>query len=121
LLCATASILAVGDSAFATQPPQPVQGSTEHVSKRGFGKAWPLTVKSGTLLCETLGPGAYAVSFVDNKFNFYAINGTARAHGTDDYPIERIWKKAKNGVRVNMTPLLQTGLALCEHPAIRRR
>jgi hypothetical protein len=113
LLCAAASILTVGDSAFAGQP-QPVQVEpTAYVTKRGFGKAWPLTVKSGTLLCEALAPGAYAVSFVDNKGHFYAINGTARAHGTDDYTIERIWKKAKNGLRVDMGPLLQRGLALC--------
>jgi hypothetical protein len=112
LLCSTAWILVVGDAAFAA--PQPVQAEpTQHVSKRDFGKAWPLTVKSGTLVCETLAPGAYAVSFVDNKGYFYAINGTARARGTDDYTIARIWKKAKNGSRVNMVPLLQTGLALC--------
>ena len=81
----------------------------EAVSRSDFGEDWPLTVDSGTLQCE----GAGAVTFTTEDGTTYAVNGLAS--GMDRWPeIDSIWADAPGGLKKNIGPLIQRGLALCE-------
>jgi len=86
-----------------------------------FGAAWPLTVESGTLVCEAIPAPREVLSvfFVDPAGTVYAVNGTARGtiatHGWNDF--ETIWKVDPTnslGMNVNVGPLIAAGLEICE-------
>ncbi|MCG3887420.1 DUF2511 domain-containing protein [Photobacterium leiognathi] len=108
--------------------------SERQVSFDEFGNEWPLTVNSGTIECRQ---GNSVVFITDGKE--YAINGTAEDLGYKD--IRPIWKDdTSTGIveyaqvvandegisleeavsqlgglpKVNINPLIQIGLALCE-------
>ncbi|WP_394334220.1 DUF2511 domain-containing protein [Mycobacteroides abscessus] len=68
---------------------------------------WPLTVSEGTLECNNM-----AVTFRTQDGATYAVNGTARSKHPG---LEPIWKPSPEvpGARVNIGPLLNAGLKLC--------
>jgi len=70
---------------------------------------WPFTVGAGILQCE-----AGAVTFEPPGGPRYAVNGTAKDAG---YPeIMPIWaddKELGNGLKVNISEVLNKGLSLC--------
>lgn len=89
-----------------------------------LGDEWPLTVPSGTVVCESV-PSPIAklhVFFVDPAGAVYAVNGTARgdigARGWLDF--ESIWSDSPTGygLKVDIGPLIQVGLDICEPAAI---
>lgn len=77
-----------------------------------LGDDWPLTVDEGVLACAGTA-GAGAVTFSSGG-TVYAINGTAKQRnaGTDIAPI---WADNPDvaGLKKNLSPLLERGLALC--------
>jgi hypothetical protein len=101
-------------------------GASREISKKEFGKDWPLTVDSGTLHCKGSG-GVGAVTFVHRNVR-YAVNGTARSwkFGKD---IDSIWlpgerisvidPKTKERFNIgppkkDIGPLIKAGLKLCQ-------
>lgn len=81
-----------------------------------FGE-WPLTVKSGVLQCEEEIVSSFVVqrvTFTTPDGTVYAVNGHALDAGYPD--IKPIWKKdpGSYGLRVNIGPLIDRGLRLCE-------
>lgn len=81
----------------------------EPVSRADFGDDWPLTVDTGELRCE----GASAVVFVVDGTE-YGVNGSALSAG---YPeIDPIWADdpSGNAPKMDIGPLIQAGLELCE-------
>lgn len=70
---------------------------------------WPFTVDVGVLQCE-----AGAVTFEPPGGPRYAVNGTAKGAG---YPaITPIWaddQELGNGLKVNISEVLDKGLSLC--------
>ena len=92
------------------------QGSVT-VSQKEYGDKWPLTVSAGTLRC--IGPAQSIVIDVPGK-GTYAINGTAktirkRNPSTGWKLIDDIWRPdpSNKGLKVNIGPLIDRGLALC--------
>lgn len=95
---------ACGDTASESE-------TTVTVSRADFGDQWPLTVDGGTLRCE-----ADAVS-LEARGVVYAVNGTAESRdiGVD---IDPVWaddpdSPADLGLKENIGPLIDRGLALC--------
>lgn len=90
--------------AFSSQ-----SADTGFVSRSTLGERWPLTVESGTLHCE-----GSAVTFVTGGTT-YAVNGTAvgqmERRGWKD--IGAIWALAEQGLKKDISPLIDRGLALC--------
>lgn len=71
---------------------------------------WPLSVQEGTLICHEVD----AVTFTGDE-GVYAVNGMAmgREIGED---IDPIWldNPALEGMKINIGPLIDLGLTLCE-------
>jgi hypothetical protein len=93
------------------------------VDALSFGDEWPLMIETGTLVCESV-PAPIEllnVFIVEPNGATYAINGTARGtietHGWQDF--ESIWKTdpAAPDLKVNISPLINAGLEICE-PAL---
>lgn len=84
-----------------------------YVSRAMLGAAWPLTVESGTLSCR----GAGEVYFRDDASgNHYTVNGTARTAQPALPEIDEIWANDTSnnlGLKKNLGPLIDRGLALC--------
>jgi hypothetical protein len=80
-----------------------------HVTRAQFVDEWPLTVDGGDLRCEN-----GAVVFEGDDGGLYAVNGTAKANGTPG--IEPIWADDPDlpGVKINIGPLIDRGLELCD-------
>jgi hypothetical protein len=81
------------------------------VAKSEFGSRWPLTVSHGTLSCD-----GYSVVFAAPEGMRYGLNGTAQDQlGLP--PIDPIWRyepgMKRYGLKVDIGPLIQRGLALC--------
>jgi hypothetical protein len=83
------------------------------VSKAELGEEWPFTVSEGVIHCEGSG-GVGAVTFEANGTT-YAVNGFAKDQdvGAD---IEEIWADDPTapGLKKNIGPIIDRGLALCE-------
>lgn len=81
------------------------------VTRTMFGDAWPLKLSTGRMACTSEG---YVV-FVGENDTTYAVNGTAR--GSKKFTdIAEIWldnPSAASGGKVDLRPLLDIGLALC--------
>lgn len=73
---------------------------------------WPFTVSQGILGC-TQPPFPGAVTF-NVEGTVYAVNGTAEDLGYKD--IDPIWKKAPEGLRVDISGMIDKGLTLCPQP-----
>jgi len=70
---------------------------------------WPFTVRRVALRCELQGDLGRVVVRANGKD--YGVNGTALAR----YPrVDPIWKSAGNGLKVNISEVLELGLAMCE-------
>lgn len=84
-------------------------GNSEAISEADFGNEWPFSVDEGVLRCE----GAGAVVF-EAEGTDYAVNGTASGQGYAE--IEPIWLEdpAAAGLKINIGPIIERGLALCE-------
>jgi hypothetical protein len=92
----------------ADEPEQTDASSPAEVSAADLGSDWPLTVDRGTLGCE----GGGAVTFTTEVGTTYAVNGLALS--STSYPdVEAIWADAPGGLKKDITPLIQRGLALC--------
>lgn len=78
---------------------------------------WPLIVKSGLLQCEEEATSSFIfqrVWLTAPDGTVYGVNGTAQEAG---YPgIDPIWKNdpAGYGLKINISPLIDRGLKLCE-------
>lgn len=98
-----------------------------------FGSQWPLTVRSGTLMCTPTGGGLGLLWFTpaDGRYTGqrFALNGLAVARQQTPQ-IELIWRADESIVRTSrrfgirfgpnnpmprmrMTPLTERGLSLC--------
>lgn len=89
----------------ALPPPRP----SGNVSRADLGDAWPLTVKEGTLLCVD-----QAVVFSTGGVN-YAVNGTAKGRASEFgwRDIATIWADGSAGLKKDIGPLIERGLAQC--------
>lgn len=78
-----------------------------HLTRADFGDRWPLTVEEGTVRRE--GP---CILFETNGTT-YAVNGTARTmkRWAD---IHEIWAPAPDGLRKDISPIMDAGEALPE-------
>lgn len=107
-----------------------LQVSAEVISEKDYGEKWPFTVGKGELACRN-----NAVTLAVDGTT-YAINGAASAQGYKD--ITPIWREEPHSLeyakkvareekktlsevqeqmgimRVNISPVLNAGLALCE-------
>lgn len=79
------------------------------VTKKQYGKRWPFTVARGLLSCRDS-----AVTFTA-RGRIYGINGTALGRGFKR--VDPIWRKSSDplaGPRINIGPILDRGLKLCD-------
>mgnify|MGYP001588487369 CR=1 FL=1 len=82
--------------------------SSDHsreVSRDTFEGTWPFTVSEGTLECN-----GSAVTFTTDGVT-YGVNGTSLS---DHARPEAIWQDAEGGLQVDMSDMIDAGLALCE-------
>lgn len=119
VLAVAASCWPSGKDTSSGSPAQSRRGSTsspQHVAGPGEQRVtsasftdWPFTVDAGTLRCED-----QAVTFTPAGGTRYAVNGTAKSSG---YPsITPIWAddtNLGNGLKVDISEVLDQGLALC--------
>jgi hypothetical protein len=101
----------------STQPiePKKLESKKFEIDAQQYGENWPLRVERGKLACEQ-----NAVTFEADGI-IYAINGRAQ---TENHRNGRGWANSKNirrydpqGVMyglMDVGPLIQRGLALCE-------
>jgi hypothetical protein len=86
--------------------------AADRISRETLGDEWPLTVDAGVFRCDGM-----AVLFVAAG-ETYALNGIARgrmaAKGWRD--VEEIWRDNPSiaGLKVDIGPLLDRGLAFCQ-------
>lgn len=88
--------------------------SSRRVTAGDFGEKWPLTVDAGVLRCEPHAGKTSQVTFMDGNGTIYAVNGIASGTGRFQ-DIDVIWAPATDGVglKKNISPLIDAGLALC--------
>jgi hypothetical protein len=87
-------------------------GNAERISRADFGNDWPFTVEEGTLGCDD-SQGGPAVTF-EAAGTVYGVNGFAKTYGYKD--IEPIWRDSSDplaGPKVNIGPIIDRGLELC--------
>lgn len=86
------------------------------ISRADLGEKWPLTVESGTLACDGVAEGAGDVTFT-SEGTTYALNGLAKGRAARNgwAEIDPIWADDPDvpGLKVNIGPLIDRGLALC--------
>lgn len=120
LLVVVAAIVVVGLTGCGTTSSGSSSG--QQVSREDYGGAWPLTVDSGTLRCESpAGESFGAVTFTsDEDGTTYWVNGTAGniAEEKGWQEIRPIWADDPTdssglGLKKSMGPLIDAGLALC--------
>lgn len=75
-----------------------------------FGDAWPLTVPEATVECRD---DAVVAVIEGTK---YAVNGEAMQRYPEMPAIRdsQLWRESKGGTKVDIGPILDTGLGLCE-------
>ena len=95
------------------------------ISEDDYGSRWPLTVSEATLHCEEVQvwdtPNVPLV-WVESKGYAYPVNGTAKSFLRDERPdlkvrdFDVIWSADMDrpGSMVNVIPLLNDGLEMCE-------
>lgn len=89
------------------------QEGIEPIACGNLAGVWPLTVKWGYLRCEpSIRTNFERVVFTAPDGTEYAVN--ASAHGVGYVGITPIWKRGKEGTKVDIEPLRDRGLALCE-------
>ena len=86
------------------------EGSGGERVRADYGDDWPFTVDSVTLHCEN--DAVWVEAYGKLK---YGLNGTAKARlGTRDARLENIWRVGSVTPRVDIGPMINEGLALCE-------
>lgn len=82
------------------------------VSRESMGDEWPLTVDSGVLACDGK-DGFGSVTFTVDGTT-YGVNGIAMGQGLP--AMDPIWADdpATPGLKMNMGPIIDAGLALCK-------
>ncbi len=97
-------------------PPTPTAAPTPnrprgYVSEQSWTAGpWPFTVAEGTLFCARSSTNAPMVTFAANR-EMYAVNGAAKTAGNAD--IAPIWRDGRNGLKVDLAPMIAAGTALC--------
>ena len=91
-------------------------GDRGEVTRKDYGKGWPLTVESATLHCRNShGAGIGSVTITINGTE-YGLNGTAKnSERWPDFP-RSLWRddpELGHGIKESIGPLIQKGLALC--------
>jgi hypothetical protein len=79
-----------------------------------YGDAWPLTIDEGVLSCD-----ADRVVFTAPDGAVYALNGLAETHADQEgwSDVDPIWAdnpSDSGGPKLNIGPLIDDGLALCD-------
>ncbi len=88
---------------------------SKKISKEDYGKDWPVSVDEGTVKCID---GTYVVFEAQGKV--YAVNDTAKDetimsdHDWSNIEDIRLDDPADPDTKVNITPILSTGLILCK-------
>jgi len=88
---------------------------TKKITKADYGSDWPVSVEEGTVKCID---GTYVVFEALGKV--YAVNDSAknesimREHGWSNIDDIRLDDPAAPETKVNITPILSTGLILCK-------
>lgn len=95
------------------------------IRQRDFGDDWPFTVDGGVVTCRGHAVGVGVVRFITNG-TVYSINGATKLTGSNDFPpvdaamadsadIKEIWaaNPAIPGLRMDLGPVLDRGLAMC--------
>lgn len=107
---------AADDEGYGTDSSADASASGDgKISKASFKGEWPLTVKAGTLSCEGSG-GVGKVWLQADDGTTYAINGLAvgEAKANGGHVVDEIWAEDKYGLRPDVSPIIDAGLALCE-------
>ncbi|MBX7135035.1 MAG: YebY family protein [Fimbriimonadaceae bacterium] len=99
----------------SARPSAPARGSNQPaglVERATWTGPWPFTLDSATLSCSK-GAGGERVTVVANR-EMYALNGAAKAAKLWP-PFDPIWldEPKAPGVKVNIGPMIERGLALC--------
>jgi hypothetical protein len=99
--------------------PYKFDGHGVNVTARQFGKAWPLTIRSGRVNCIPIKAGGYHLVvgiFTANNNARYWLNGTAteRARALSLRNIRHIWADdpAAPGLKEDISPLTDVCAAL---------
>ncbi len=110
---ATATAAAAAVARSRPEPPRERRESTKLLRRADFGDRWPFTVEQGYVMCVS----GSAVVFRANDAT-YAINGQASGMAARNgfRPAEDIWRENPSipGTRINIKPVIDAGLALCE-------
>lgn len=109
---ATVATDAPADTAVPANTAASEPASDGSISRESFGEAWPLTVDSGVLACDGK-DGVGSVTFTADGTT-YGVNGTALGQGLP--AIDPIWADNPSvpGLKMNIGPVLDAGLALCK-------
>jgi len=111
--CGTPSATRPTSPPRATRTPAPRQPTAVprgYLSRDLLGDTWPLTVDSGTIVCDRS-----AILFRDPTDHLYAVNGTAlsQAQSKGWRDIHDLSIDTGNGTIKSLQPLLDLGTALC--------
>lgn len=89
-------------------------GGGKKVTSAEFGPDWPLTVDSGTLMCD--GSGGVGDAYIVVNGENYALNGLAKGSGNykDIRPIWADDKALGQGLKKDIGPLIDAALELCK-------
>ena len=106
-----------------TKPaPKPKRTERPNVANRDtWSGTWPLTIDSGMLTCTKVlrAGGRAAVYITTRNGDMWPLNGVAKAHHSSfgaKPDITPIWRNNPDipGTKVNIGPLIQKGLRLCD-------
>lgn len=77
------------------------------MSRDSLGRRWPLTVPYAVVDCQ-----GTSVTLTAPDGTRYAVNGTARSQ-TSLPDVDPIWADAGYGLKKNISPIIDHGLAMC--------
>ncbi|HCR59697.1 TPA: DUF2511 domain-containing protein [Raoultella ornithinolytica] len=103
-------LLVLCSTAFAAEKTQALDGAS-------FGNTWPLTFEKAMVSCVN---GAYAFVHDTATDNRYPLNGMAssavKSGKMEGYDLDTVWKDDPNysGVKMSMSPVLDSALNLCK-------
>ena len=106
----TAAAIVETDPTAPPPPAAPTRVPRGYIGQDTIGDAWPLTIPSGTIVCDR---NAILLRAPDDRL--YAVNGTAigqvTAKGWRD--VHELAIDTGNGTIKSLQPLLDLGLQLC--------
>lgn len=91
-------------------PRRPTAVPRGYIGQDTIGDAWPLTIPSGTIVCDR-----NAILLRAPDTHLYAVNGTARGQASSKgwRDIHELSIDAGNGTIKSLQPLLDLGLQIC--------